>query len=174
MLSILAVAVLTSLVTVLALAFTVQPRLEARNRRIQEAHKERDAFGGAVLGILVKCSRVAALDQMPDIPEPVASRLAADRDRWIGGLEGHTQHLVDSIAPISYMPPFGDLLAAYGAHARAVWISERSEDRKLAVLRDLSAEVQSLVFAAWWRRPGRRRAEGRLRALLEKLESGSL
>ncbi|MEV6105851.1 hypothetical protein AB0M28_14200 [Streptomyces sp. NPDC051940] len=156
--------ILLSLATTIATGWLILPRLEARNRQIQDAHKTREAFSGAVLAILICTSRLENTTIPQDATPAVRSGLEAERERWRQELDTATRGLIDSSAPLTFPLAARTAAVAYAVHARGVWLSERSEEDKLALLSKLSGDAQTLLFTAWWRRPRRLRA---LKALLE-------
>jgi hypothetical protein len=164
------IAIATTVATTLVLALTVQPRLEARNRRIQAAHGEREQFGDAVLNILIRCARLQAAVIPDEASEAVAAGITAERQRWIDGLNEATRILIDSNAPLGYLEPVRGLLVSYAANARGVWLSERPEEKRITLLAELSGAVQNIAFAAWWRRPRRLKSVMELRQLMADLE----
>ena len=91
----------TALVTTIATGVFVIPRLEARKRRIQEAHTARDTFNSSLLTIISACNRLQSLPlpaaDDPDCTEVVRARLAAERERWMQQLDDATRWLIDHV-----------------------------------------------------------------------------
>jgi hypothetical protein len=95
------VATVTALVTTIATGVLVIPRLEARKRRIQEAHTARDTFNSSLLTIISACNRLQSLPLPaaydPDCTEVVRARLAAERERWMQQMDDATRWLIDHV-----------------------------------------------------------------------------
>lgn len=149
-------AVITALVTTVAVNYLVVPRLEARNRRIQAAHIARDRFSDSVFSILGAAVRLLGVEIPDDANEELHEALSQERRRWLGQIDEATRYLVDNIEAFAFTYigalDFRDLVIAYAGNARMVWISQRSEQAKLRLLLDLTSPVQNIYFAAWWRR----------------------
>ncbi|TLQ46055.1 hypothetical protein [Streptomyces marianii] len=165
------VAVVTALTTTLVTSLTILPRLEARNRKIQAGHQDRERYGQAVLTILTCSARLTNL-VIPDEASPtVREALIGEGERWRQKIDTATKDLADSIAPLSYIWFLKDVALRFALVSRLVWISERSESAKLAALLDLSGAAQGLFFAAWWRRPKRAKCMRQLVQLTDDLEA---
>ncbi|MGW0842122.1 hypothetical protein ACWD26_18495 [Streptomyces sp. NPDC002787] len=153
------VATVTALVTTVATGVLVSPRLEARKRRIQEAHIARDTFSASLLTIISACARLQSLPlpapDDPDCTDVVRARLAAERERWMQQLDDATRWLIDHVETYSAGWPLGelrDVAARYAAASRMVMISERSEEAKVELLAKLAAPVQGIYFTYVWNR----------------------
>ncbi|MEU2500264.1 hypothetical protein ACPCC5_27290 [Streptomyces pseudogriseolus] len=153
------VATVTALVTTVATGVLVIPRLEARKRRIQEAHTARDTFNSNLLKIISACARLQSLPlpaaDDPDCTEVVRVRLAAERERWMQQLDDATRWLIDHVETYAAGWPLGELrtmAAHYAAASRMVMISERPEETKAELLAELAAPVQGIYFTYAWNR----------------------
>ncbi|MFE1923431.1 hypothetical protein ACFW91_12775 [Streptomyces asoensis] len=165
------VAVVTALATTLVSSVTILPRLEARNRKIQAGHQDRERFGQAVLTVLTCSARLTNL-VIPDDASPVVREaLIGEGERWRQKIDAATKDLADSIAPLSYIWFLKDVALRFALVSRLVWISERSESAKLSVLLELSGSVQGLFFAAWWRRPKRAKCMRHLVQIMDDLQA---
>jgi hypothetical protein len=89
--------VLVALATTVVLNVTVGPRLEARNRRIQAAHRSRDQFSASVSTILAATDRLQGVDYPDKMSPTVRAALQAERDRWITQINDTTQYLIDNL-----------------------------------------------------------------------------
>lgn len=152
-------ATVTALVTTIATGVLVIPRLEARKRRIQEAHTARDTFNSSLLTIISACTRLQSLPlpaaDDPDCTEVVRARLAAERERWMQQLDDATRWLIDHVETYAAGWPLGELrtmAAHYAAASRMVMISERSEEAKVELLAELAGPVQGIYFTYVWNR----------------------
>ncbi|GAB2717737.1 hypothetical protein [Kitasatospora kifunensis] len=168
-----------SAATAVILAFILSrfsPRYDARSVRIKAAWADRDQFSKDVLTILAAAGRLLAVQVPNEASEVMRSRLEAERARWAEQIDVATRNLVDNMERylLGYPNRLGlhDLLGRYAAAARFIWISERSEERRVEMVRDLSAHIQGIVFAKASYKLGHltdHRTE--LRRLLEVLET---
>ncbi|MFB7932860.1 hypothetical protein ACFC4C_27535 [Streptomyces sp. NPDC056039] len=163
-------ATVTALVTTIATGVLVIPRLEARKRRIQEAHIARDTFNSTLLTIISACNRLQSLPlpapDDPDCTEVMRARLAAERERWMQQLDEATRWLIDHVETYAAGWPLGELrimAAQHAAASRMVMISERPEETKVELLAELAGPVQGIYFTYVWNRA---RNYGRDRASL--------
>jgi hypothetical protein len=62
-----------------------------------------------------------------------------------------------------------ELALGYAAASRMVWISERTEESKIRILKALTEPAQGGFFTAWWRRPRRMQQFRELRRVLNEL-----
>lgn len=169
--STLIIAVLTSLLTTIATGILVGPRLEARNRRLQEAFKARERFGNSVFDLLTNTNRLLAIQVPEDANRGLSRSLRAERARWITKIDQATMHLIDETEhfALGYGPGLGirELAAAFATHSRAVWVSERSLEKRLQLLHEMASHAQSIYFTAWWRKRGMLQSVAALRQLIE-------
>ncbi|MGW1716639.1 hypothetical protein [Streptomyces sp. NPDC002156] len=149
-------AAVTAVVTTVATGLLVMPRLDARKKRISEAHASRDTFGTQLLTILSACT---LLQQTPeDDPgwTPVLrERLKGERERWLQQLDDASRWMIDHVLTYAGSWPLRrhiDFAVAYASRARMVVLSEREEATKLELLVALTAPVQRQFFAFWWTR----------------------
>ncbi|MER7956459.1 hypothetical protein [Streptomyces sp. NPDC096030] len=97
---------MTALVTTVGTGWLVLPRLEARKRRIMDAHQARDKFLATMLRISSAGSRLQA------VQEPAADdtawtpvmreRFGEERARWVKQLDEATEWMVDHLE--TFMP----------------------------------------------------------------------
>ncbi|WP_405467514.1 hypothetical protein [Streptomyces canus] len=154
--STLVVAAVTAVVTATATGLFVTPRLDARKKRIGEAHTARDTFGTHLMTVLATCS---LLEQTPvDNPDwtPVLrDRVKGERDRWLQQLDDATRWMVDHVFAYAGSWPLQrhkDFAVSYAASARGLVLSEREEATKRELLIALTTPVQRQVFGFWWTR----------------------
>ncbi|MFJ9106352.1 hypothetical protein ACIRJM_48960 [Streptomyces sp. NPDC102405] len=134
----------------------VTPRLDARKKRISEAHTARDTFGTHLMTVLATCS---LLEQTP-IDDPawrpvLRDRIKGERERWLQQLDDATRWMVDNVAVYAGSWPLQrhkDFAVSYAASARGVVLSEREEATKRALLLGLTTPVQRQFFGFWWTR----------------------
>ncbi|MFE4174226.1 hypothetical protein ACFRR7_19615 [Streptomyces sp. NPDC056909] len=173
------VAMATALVTTVAAGVLVIPRLDARKRRIQEAHAARDTFNSSLLTIISACGRLQSMAlpaaDDPDCTDVVRARLAAERERWMQQLDGATRWLIDHVETYAAGWPLGELrtmVAHYAVASKVVMISERPEETKVELLAELVEPVQGIYFTYVWHRARRyRRNRNRLRAVLARVNA---
>ncbi|RRQ78272.1 hypothetical protein CQW39_14585 [Streptomyces griseofuscus] len=164
------IAVVTALAATLVSNLTFAPRLEARNRRIKAGHREREHFAESVLCVLVNSARLSSMSLPSVASENVQRALLDEQERWHRGVSTATEQLADRTAPLSFLPPLREVALRLALNTRLVWISERSEESKLATLLELAGAAQGLYFAAWWRRPQRLTRLRQLTGLMDDLE----
>ncbi|MEU9530380.1 hypothetical protein AB0D58_34085 [Streptomyces sp. NPDC048210] len=170
----------TALVTRVATGWLVMPRLEARKRRILEAHQARDQFLAAMLRILSAGARLRnfaapAADDGTWTPV-MRKRVEAERARWVKQLDASTAWMVDNMETYTVSWPSDFLrgvVGTYVPYARAVVISEREETRKAEPLEWLTTPVWEVFGSRGWQRsPGRmRRAERQLAERIQQIEA---
>jgi len=166
-----------SVVTVLVIGLTVGPRLAARGKRIQDVYDGRDRFSSSVLDILALCGNLGRVIVPSEVTDPLRSRLQGERDRWLDQIDEITTWLVDhwQRVALSYAGALGirDLVTRYVADARGVWLSERSLEVRVRLLRELTEPIQTIYFARRWRVVGSVPGEvARLRGTLDAVENG--
>ncbi|MGW7336647.1 hypothetical protein [Streptomyces sp. NPDC054808] len=165
------ITIATALAATVVSSLTITPRLEARNRRIQAGHQDREQFGRAVLAVLTCGARLAGM-RIPDDTSPaVRQALTQELDRWRQRIDEATRDLSDSTAPLSFVVPLREVALRFALTTRLVWISERAEDARIEALIELAGLAQGLYFSAWWRRPRRLWCLRRLVAVMDDLES---
>ncbi|MER6445454.1 hypothetical protein [Streptomyces venezuelae] len=97
-----AVAAVTAVVTATATGLTVTPRLDARKKRIGDAHAARDAFNTHLTTVLMASARLRNF-QLPSADDPactsvVRERLTTERERWLQEIDEATQWRSDHVA----------------------------------------------------------------------------
>ncbi|MDN3029415.1 hypothetical protein [Streptomyces sp. S.PB5] len=154
--STLALTAVTAVVAATATGLVVTPRLDARKKRIGEAHTARDTFGTHLITVLATCT---LLEQTPlDVPDwtPVLrDRMKGERERWLQQLDDATRWMVDNVAVYAGSWPLQrhkDFAVSYAASARGVVLSERDEATKRELLLALTTPVQRQFFGFWWTR----------------------
>lgn len=163
-----------SLATSTLYGVTLGPRLAARNKRVQAAHDCRDQLNEAVLDVLALCSNLETVAVPSDLPDEALGRLLAERERWVSQIDERTVWLVDHWQrfALTYVGLAGmrNILAEYVMVARGVWLSGRSLEERVRLLRELTEPVQGLYFTARWRMVTRIvRERARLRRALDHL-----
>ncbi|MFG2334696.1 hypothetical protein ACGFMM_34555 [Streptomyces sp. NPDC048604] len=157
MLETILIALATALVTTVGTGWLVMPRLEARKRRIMDAHQARDKFLATMLRIVSAAARLQAFAE-PAASDPACTavmreRITAERARWVNQLDEGTAWMVDNLetyAPTWPTEHLRGLIALYVSHARAVMISERSDDRKAQRLTELTTPVWEVFGSRGW------------------------
>ncbi|MDX2986471.1 hypothetical protein [Streptomyces caniscabiei] len=150
------VAAVTAVVAAIATGLIATPRLEARKKRITEAHAARDSLGTQMLTVLSACSllqQVPADD--PDWTPVLRERLQGERQRWLQQLDEATRWIIDHVMTYAGTwpsRPIINLAVSYASRARMVMLSEREEATKLELLVALTLPVQCQFFGYWWSR----------------------
>ncbi|GAA2108316.1 hypothetical protein [Streptomyces synnematoformans] len=150
---------ITSVAAVVAPGLTVTPRIEARRQRIQQAYADRDTFNRNLMVILCACARLRGL-QLPPTDDPdctpsVRERLVGERRRWMQQIDDATRWMADNVERFAGGWPteqLRDVPAAYAAHARMLWLSDRDDHLKIEQLAELTAPVQAMYFRYVWHR----------------------
>ncbi|WP_406388286.1 hypothetical protein [Streptomyces sp. NBC_00887] len=174
------IALATALVTTVGTGWLVMPRLEARKRRIMDAHQARDRFLATMLRILSASGRL----QKFEAPNPddaawtpvMRERVEAERARWVKQLDEATEWMVDNVETYAVSWPtdfLRGLIGTYVPYARAVMISEREDDRKAELLEWLTTPVWEVFGSRGWQRSPRRlaRAQRQLGARIAEIEA---
>lgn len=153
------VAAVTAVVTSTATGLTVTPRLDARKKRIGDAHAARDAFNTHLTTVLMASARLKNFE-LPAVDDPawtpvVRERLVGERERWLQQIDEATRWMNDHVATFAGGWPSRDLIdlaVSYSGHARMLVLSDREETTKLELLTDLTLPVQRQFFGFWWAR----------------------
>ncbi|MFE7932956.1 hypothetical protein ACFU6S_30410 [Streptomyces sp. NPDC057456] len=150
------VAAVTAVVTAIATGLFVTPRLDARKKRIGEAHAARDTFNTQLGAILSACTRLQSLPADDPAWTPVLrERLTGERERWLQQLDDATRWMVDHIDTYAgswVMQQHIDFAVGYASNARMLMLSEREESTKLELLAQLTLPVRRQFFGFWWSR----------------------
>ncbi|MDR3081927.1 MAG: hypothetical protein LBV60_13560 [Streptomyces sp.] len=170
------ISVGTSLVTAYATGAWLTPRLEARKRRITEVHAVRDRFLASMLKVMAVSARLRNTPA-PDPEDPawtptMRERVEGERIRWQGQLGETTEWMVDNLETYALSWPstlLRKMVFEYAAHARAVMLSERADDRKAVLLQELTEPVWEVFGARVWQR-GPFRLRRAVRGFAAKLE----
>lgn len=145
-------AAVTAIVVAPLMSFTVGPRIEARNREIQARFQAREECSRQLLAMLSYC----ALLQSAPIPRDASSRVQAavreERKRWRSGIDDSTRHLIDQLYGYALTFHTGmkireNLITSAGA-LRAVWISDRNDDEKLALIDEIGTNLHAFYFSS--------------------------
>lgn len=159
MLETVVVALVTALVTTVGTGWLVVPRLEARKRRIGELHQARDKFLASMLRVVSAGTRLQAIGEPaaddPAWTEEMRGRVRAERARWMKQLDEATEWMVDNLetyAPTWPTAVLREMIGTYVAHARAVAISGRGDDRKAELLTELTEPVWEVFGSRGWQR----------------------
>ncbi|MFF8943082.1 hypothetical protein ACF1A5_12585 [Streptomyces sp. NPDC014864] len=160
------VATITALVTAVTVGLVATPRLDARKKRIGEAHAARDTFGTHLMTVLATCTLLEQTPvDNPDWTPTLRDRVKGERERWLQQLDDATRWMVDNVFTYAGSWPLQrhkDFAVAYAANARGVVLSERDEAVKRELLIALTTPVQRHFFAFWWTRARYYTADQRL------------
>ncbi|MEU4351733.1 hypothetical protein [Streptomyces sp. NPDC023838] len=150
------VAAVTAVVTAIATGLFVTPRLDARKKRIGEAHAARDTFNAHLGTVLSACTRLRALPADDPAWTPVLrERLRGERERWLQQVDDATRWMVDHVETYAggwALRRHIELAVGYAGCARMLMLSERQECTKLELLAMLTLPVQRQFFGFWWSR----------------------
>ncbi|MER6279674.1 hypothetical protein ABT202_25845 [Streptomyces sp900105245] len=172
------IALATALVTTVGTGWLVVPRLEARKRRIGEAHQARDRFLASMLRIVAAAARLREIEEPaaddPGWTDVMRERVRAERARWMKQIDEATEWMVDNMetfAPTWPTDVLRQMIGTYVAHARAVAISEREDTKKAERLVELTEPVWAVFGSRGWQRGPRLipRSIERLTAAVEAL-----
>ncbi|MDL2076247.1 hypothetical protein QNN03_07320 [Streptomyces sp. GXMU-J15] len=161
----LVVAAVTALVTAITVGLVATPRLDARKKRIGDAHAARDTFGTHLLTVLAACTllRLTPRDD-PEWTPVLRERVKGERARWLEQLDDSTRWMVDHVFTYAGSWPLQrhkNLAVSYATNARGVFLSERQETTKLELLVALTTPVQRQFFGFWWSRARHHAADQR-------------
>jgi len=159
-------AATTAVVAAIATGLFVNPRLEARKKRIGEAHGARDTFGSHLMTVLSTCTLLQQLPRDdPNWTPLLRERLNGERERWLHQLDDATRWMIDNMAMYAGSWPSRriiDFAVAYASNARMLVLSEREETTKLELLVTLTTPVQRQFFGFWWTRTRHYQADQRV------------
>ncbi|MFF7763971.1 hypothetical protein [Streptomyces griseorubiginosus] len=167
------ISIVTSVMTLIVAGRYVSPLLEVRNRRFQAKMQTREKFSASMMDLLSAVSHLLQAPVVPEASDTVQAALREERARWRTLVDEATTYLTDHAIQllIAYK---GDriptMAVRYSADMRGVWISDRSEERKLVLLRDATQHCHTLFFDSPLYILQRARAAQALERLLEELE----
>ncbi|MFI0818624.1 hypothetical protein ACH4TX_19280 [Streptomyces sp. NPDC021098] len=151
--------ILVAAATALITGLFVTPRMEARKKRLGDAHAARDTFSASMTRIVSACGLLGKVqppaDEEPDWTPVMRERLTGERERWWQQIDDATCWLIDNVAtyaggwPTSHLIQFA---VDYAGNARMVVLSEREEAAKLELLLALTLPVQRQFFGWPWAR----------------------
>lgn len=177
--SAIAIAAGTAIGVAVATNWTVGPRLEARNREIQAAHIAREELGTQLRAILSACTRLRSAQIPASVAPAVQAAIRAERGRWRQQLDAATASLIDNFESfaLTFRGQMGirDMGIRTVGAMRFVWLSERTEARKLEIIQELAGNLHDFYFAGFRSMLHPRRAiaaRENLQARLATLEAG--
>ncbi|MFE5957037.1 MULTISPECIES: hypothetical protein [Streptomyces] len=169
------IAIATSLLTLIVSGRYVSPLLEVRNRRFQAKMQARERFQADMLTVMSAATRLLAAPIPTDATESVRSALRGERQRWQDQIDEATKRLADRFEEVAFSYAQSRTLTTvavrYSGNVRMVWISDRSEERKLTALRDTTQRCHTLLFDSPVLLLQRARAGRDLDRLLDELEA---
>ncbi|MFD4482665.1 hypothetical protein ACFWPU_42065 [Streptomyces sp. NPDC058471] len=143
------IALGTSLLTSIVAGRYLSPLLEVRNRRFQAKMLTREKFQENMLDTLSAVMHLRAVPVAPAASDTVRTALLAEAARWSAQVDETTKYLTDHAVQLLFAyrgSRLPELAVRYSGTARAVWISDRSKDRKLSTLHDLTRHCHALFF----------------------------
>jgi hypothetical protein len=148
--------ILIALATTVVTQYALAPRLEARKRRMLAAHEWRDQFNAGLLTIETAAARLQTIDVPDGASTTVRSAVQQERQRWLAQIDEASRYLVDHLEQyaLRYID-WGGLQALaikYAFMTRTVWISDRSQDRRVELVHRLAEPARSIFFTYWWNR----------------------
>ncbi|AEM88558.1 hypothetical protein [Streptomyces violaceusniger] len=168
------ISIVASLLTLIASGRYVSPLLEVRNRRFQAKMQAREKFQANMLDVLSAVTHLLAAPVVPEASDTVRAALRGERARWRAQVDEATKYLTDHAVQLLFAyrgPQLPDLAVRYSNNARAVWISDRSEDLKLTTLRDSTQHCHALFFDSPLYAHQRARSWTELERLMDELET---
>lgn len=168
------IALGTSLLTSVVAGRYVSPLLEVRNRRFQAKMLAREKFQANMLDVLSAVMHLRSVPVVPASTETVRTALLEERARWGAQVDETTRYLTDHAVQLLYAyrgSRLPHLAVRYSSTMRAVWISDRSEARKLSALHDLTSHCHALFFDSPVYSLQRARSWTELERLLAELET---
>ncbi|MFF4978281.1 hypothetical protein [Streptomyces sp. NPDC001083] len=167
------ISIVTSVLTLIVAGRYVSPLLEVRNRRFQAKMQTREKFSASMMDILSAVTHLLVAPVAPEASDTVRAALREERARWRTQVDEATTYLTDHAVQLllAYQGnKIPTMAVRYSADMRGVWISDRSEDRKLALLRDATQHCHTLFFDSPLYMLKRARAAQQLERLLDELE----
>ncbi|MFI6063614.1 hypothetical protein [Streptomyces sp. NPDC051286] len=168
------ISIVTSLLTLIVSGRYILPLLEVRNRRFQTKMQAREKFQANMLTVLSAATRLLATSIPAEATDTVRTALREERARWRAQIDEATRYLTDHFEQIAFAyagSRIPELAVRYSGNARMVWISDRSEARKLNALRDITQHCHALFFDSPLYAPQRARSWQELERLLDELET---
>ncbi|WP_328406406.1 hypothetical protein OHS70_38390 (plasmid) [Streptomyces sp. NBC_00390] len=102
-----------------------------------------------MLDVLSAVTHLLAAPVVPEATDTVRTALREERARWRAQIDDATKYLTDQAVQLLFAyrgPQLPDLAVRYSSTARGVWISDRTEDRKLTALQEITQHCHSLFF----------------------------
>lgn len=168
------ISIVTALLTLVVSGRYVSPLLEVRNRRFQMKMQAREEFQANLLTILSAVTRLLAVHVPAEASDTVRSALRSERARWHAQIDEATMRLTDRCEQFAFSyagSRIPELAVRYSGNVRMVWISDRSEVRKLSALRDVTQHCHALLFDSPLRIFQRARSWHELERMLNSLET---
>lgn len=169
------ISVVTSLLALIVAGRYVSPLLEVRNRRFQAKMQARETFQANMLTVLSAATRLLAMPIPAEATDTVRTALREERARWRAQIDEATKDLADHFGQVAFSHSrsrqFSEAAVRYSGNARMVWISDRSEDRKLTALKDTTQHCHGLFFDSPIHLLQRARSGQELVRLLNELET---
>ncbi|MFJ2555506.1 MULTISPECIES: hypothetical protein [unclassified Streptomyces] len=168
------ISIVTSLLTLIVAGRYFLPLLEVRNRRFQAKMQAREKYQANMLDVLSAVTHLLAAPVAPEATDTVRTALREERARWRAQVDEATKYLTDHAVQLLFAykgTRLPELAVRYSSNARGVWISDRSEDRKLTDLRDITQHCHSLFFDSPVYARRRVRSWTELERLLDELEA---
>ncbi len=168
------ISIVTALLTLIVSGRYISPLLEVRNRRFQAKMQAREKFQANMLDVLSAVIHLLAAPVVPEATDTVRTALREERARWRAQVDEATKYLTDHAVQLLFAyrgPKLPDLAVRYSSNVRGVWISDRTEERKLTALRDITQHCHALFFDSPVYAPQRARSWQKLERLLDELEA---
>ncbi|GHD76389.1 hypothetical protein GCM10010317_092860 [Streptomyces mirabilis] len=134
----------------------------------------RERFQANMQILLSAVMKLLAAPVPPEASETVRTALREERVRSRAHVDEATKCLADDFVQLLFAyagSRLPDLAVRYASNARGVWISDRSEDRKLTALRDATQHCHALFFDSPLYARQRARSWRELERLLDVLEA---
>lgn len=169
------ISIVTSLLTLIVAGRYVSPLLETRNRRFQAKMQAREKFQTDMLTILSAATRLVTTPIPTDATDTVRTALGEERVRWRAQIDEATKHLTDHFEQVAFSysqsRQLTQVAVRYSGNARMIWISDRTEARKLDTLKNITQHCHALFFDSPVYLFQRARSGQALERLLNELET---
>lgn len=164
---------LTAGVVTLIIEWGFKPRLEARKERLLEIHRKRREFKAHLLRILVNTGKWSNYEYPDGCDDWRRERTTEEMERGLQQIDDATRFMADDYIEIAvtYPKAFSDLTSRYMGIARGLQLSDRTNDEKMAALKEVTEPFYTLLCFRYWRFISRAKALIQLRKVMERYQT---